>query len=166
MASIHSFPPIESSTARILILGTMPGSDSLREREYYAHGRNKFWNILSDTLGFDCSLSYEARKSYLVNAGIAVWDVLECCTRESSLDSDIDESSVVPNDFTKFLVEHPCIARVFFNGATAESLYRKYVLPTLRASPNIAYARLPSTSPAHASVPYQEKVRKWRVVVE
>jgi TDG/mug DNA glycosylase family protein len=162
---IHSFPPIASRLARVLILGTMPGKASLRERQYYAHPRNLFWPILGEILGIDPAHRYEARVAAVRSAGVAVWDVLRSCTRESSLDSDIDALSVVPNDFGAFLSDHPQIRRICFNGATAEALYMRHVRPGLAAAPEIQHLRLPSTSPANASVPLAEKLRAWRSIV-
>ena len=83
---IESFPPITSSTARVLILGTMPGRVSLRERQYYAHPQNAFWRIIGAILGFDPALPYRERVASVQLAGIAIWDVLKACARAGSLD--------------------------------------------------------------------------------
>jgi double-stranded uracil-DNA glycosylase len=165
MPHVYSFPPIASGTARVLILGTMPGRVSLRERQYYAHPQNLFWRIVGGILGFDPGILYEARVARLQSAGIAVWDVLRSCIRPSSLDSAIDASSAVPNDFSTFLREQPQIQRICFNGATAEALFMKHVRPRLAGGPDIQHVRLPSTSPANASLPYADKVRAWRAIV-
>ena len=102
---VHSFPPIASSTSRVLILGTMPGTMSLRERQYYAHPRNQFWSIVGQLLGFDPTSPYAVRVGLVRSADLAIWDVVKSCTREGSMDSAIDASSVVPNDFAGFLTE-------------------------------------------------------------
>jgi double-stranded uracil-DNA glycosylase len=165
MVHIQSFPPIASRTSRVLILGTMPGKVSLRECQYYAHPQNAFWRIIGGILGFDPASPYDARVAAVQSAGVAVWDVLKSCVRESSLDSAIDASSVVPNDFAAFLTEHPQIQRICFNGAKAEALYMKHVRPRLAADPDVRYLRLPSTSPANAVLPLPEKLRAWQAVV-
>jgi TDG/mug DNA glycosylase family protein len=162
---IHSFPPIASPLSQVLILGTMPGKASLRARQYYAHPRNLFWPILGAILGIDPAHPYEARVAAVRAAGLAVWDVLRSCTRASSLDSDIDAPSAVPNDFATFLAEHPRIRRICFNGATAEALYTRHVRPGLVLARDLDHLRLPSTSPANASVPLAEKLRAWRSIV-
>jgi TDG/mug DNA glycosylase family protein len=164
-AQVQGFPPIASGMPRVLILGTMPGKVSLRERQYYAHPQNAFWRIIGGILGFDPASPYDARVAAVQSAGVAVWDVLKSCIRQSSLDSAIDASSVLPNDFAAFFAEYPRIRRVCFNGAKAEALYLRYVRPRLPADPEVDYLRLPSTSPANASLPLPEKVRAWQAIV-
>jgi double-stranded uracil-DNA glycosylase len=165
MSYVHSFPPIASATSRVLILGTMPGKASLRERQYYAHPQNAFWRIAGTIVGFDPASPYEIRADLMRAAGIALWDVLKSCTRQSSLDSDIVPSTAVPNDLPGFLCEHPEIRRICFNGATAEALYARHVRPRLEGGENIHYVRLPSTSPANASVPVAKKLHAWQAIV-
>ena len=162
---LQGFPPIESAAARTLILGTMPGRASLEAGQYYAHPRNAFWRILGELVGFDPGDAYERRTARLVASGIAVWDVLRACRRRGSLDQDIDVESVEANDFAGFFADHPRIERIYCNGAGAERLYRQHVLRAGLAVPDIDPVRLPSTSPAHASLSLADKAAAWRVVV-
>lgn len=159
---IACFPPIADRQARVLILGSMPGKESLRARQYYAHPRNAFWPIMGDLLGAKPELAYRARVALLKAAGIAVWDVLASCTRASSLDADIDSASLVVNDFDTFYRAHSHITQVFFNGAMAEKFYLKHVATLNRA---IHYQRLPSTSPAHAGMAYAQKLAHWQTII-
>lgn len=158
---VHSFPPFANSDSTVLILGSMPGKVSLREQQYYAHPQNNFWRYLAEILGFDAAAPYAARVAALEAHGIALWDVLQSCTRESSLDSDIDTSTMVLNDFRGLFAAYPGIRRVCFNGAKAAALYSRHVLPLLPDAAVIEYLRLPSTSPANASIPRSEKLRAW-----
>ena len=165
MTRIYSFPPLEDASAQRLILGTMPGKASLAAQQYYAHPRNGFWGIITSLLELPPTLSYEARCAALVDRRIAVWDVLKACVRSSSLDSDIEEASIEPNDFKVFLATHPQIRQIYFNGAKAEALWKRHVRPQLPARyASIATLRLPSTSPANASIPLTEKLKQWRVI--
>jgi double-stranded uracil-DNA glycosylase len=165
MSYVHSFPPIASAASRVLILGTMPGKVSLRERQYYAHPQNAFWRIAGAIVGFDPASPYEIRADLMRAAGIAIWDVLKSCTRQGSLDSDIVPSTAVPNDLPGFLCEHRQIRRICFNGAKAEALYARHVRPYLAGGQDIQYVRLPSTSPANASVPVAKKLHAWQAIV-
>ena len=161
MKHVKSFPPIERADARILILGSMPGEASLRAGQYYAHPQNLFWRIMGELLGFDPALPYARRTQALKSARIALWDVLHSCRRKGSRDSAIDDTTLVANDFAGFFPHHPQIAHVFFNGAKAEACYRKHVRPFVEFEP-AGYLRLPSTSPANASIPYERKLEAWR----
>ncbi|MFT3733453.1 MAG: DNA-deoxyinosine glycosylase [Rhodocyclaceae bacterium] len=142
----------------------MPGVASLHARQYYAHPQNLFWKILGTALGFDPAMPYEQRTAQLAAAHIAVWDVLQSCVREGSLDADIEADSIVPNDFTRFFARQPGITRICFNGATAETLFRRHVLPGL-PSLQAELMRLPSTSPANAGMSRDEKLRIWAQAV-
>ena len=164
MSQIHSFPPIASPEARVLVLGSMPGVTSLRLQQYYGHPQNAFWKIVGAVLGFDPAAPYAQRMAALVQCRVALWDVLASCARDGSLDSAIDDASAVANDFAAFFRTHPHIVRVYFNGAKAESVYRRHVLPQLETTRAIGYVRLPSTSPAHAGMRLEDKLALWRAV--
>ena len=162
---VHGFPPISDARSRVLILGSMPGKASLCAGQYYAHRQNSFWRIMGALCQFDPTASYEVRTKRLLKAGIAVWDVLKSCTRESSLDSDIQEASIVVNPLEEFFQTHPRVVHVFFNGAKAEQSFQRYVLPQITPTGPLEYCRLPSTSPAHASLCYAEKLAAWKVIL-
>ena len=163
---VRSFPPVEDARARILILGSMPGVASLREGRYYAHPQNQFWPIVCAALGADGMPDYAERVRLLLSNGIALWDVLESCVREGSLDSAIEDSSVVVNDFAAFFGTHPGVMRILFNGAKSEAAWRRHVLPSMGAGPaGLEYRRLPSTSPAHAAMGYLKKRHAWNVAL-
>lgn len=161
---VSCFSPIADRHARVLILGSMPGKESLRAQQYYAHPRNAFWRIMGDLFGAAPELAYIDRINILKAAGVAVWDVLASCTRSSSLDADIDPATMEINDFAAFYRTHPHIFRVFFNGAMAEQFYFRHIASSV--NPNLAYQRLPSTSPAHAGMIYAEKLHHWRVMTQ
>lgn len=159
---VRGFAPIADGKSRVLILGSMPGTASLAARQYYAHAQNLFWEILGGITGAAPSLPYATRVRALKSSGIALWDVLESCTREGSLDSDIDDATIRANDFISFHRAHPRIEQVFFNGTKAEACYRKHVLPVLAdAAARPSYRRLPSTSPANASMTRAHKHKVW-----
>ena len=165
MTHIRSFPPIENPQATVLILGSMPGKASLKAYEYYAHPRNAFWSIMGELVSANPNLAYQARMEKLKSAGIALWDVLACCARDGSLDADIVEDSILPNDFKTFFLTHRNISHVFFNGTMAEKCFFKYVLPSLETNA-MNFHRLPSTSSAHAGKNYQQKLEAWKIIIQ
>jgi TDG/mug DNA glycosylase family protein len=156
------FPPVAARDASVLVLGSLPGQKSLEMGEYYAQRHNAFWKIMGRLFGADPELPYERRLAQLRRHSVAVWDVLAAGERSGSLDSAIVASSIVVNDFATFFAAHRRIRLICFNGAKAAELYRRRVLPTL--PPTIAAIetrRLPSTSPAHASLSFAQKLARW-----
>ena len=155
---IACFEAVAAPDARLLILGTMPSVESLRQSFYYAHPRNAFWPILADVFGERRPETVDEKKRLLIRHRVALWDVAHSCVRPGSLDSDIRD--VVPNDFAALFARCPHIEKILFNGATAENLYRRLI-----GKAPCETARMPSTSPAH-TMPYSEKCAIWRKNME
>lgn len=164
MAIVHSFTPVADPGCRVLILGSMPGKLSLEQQQYYAHPQNLFWPFMRELFGILPPLPYEQRRSQLIMHQVAVWDVLQECFRSSSLDGDIEEASIIANDFTLFFSAHPNLHHVFFNGSKAEQAYQRHVLKKQRIPATLQYKKLPSTSPANASIPRAIKLAQWQAV--
>ena len=70
------FPPVEPRRARVLILGTLPSAESIRQGQYYAHPRNVFWPIMGALFGAGRERTYAARLRKLAAHGVMLWDVL------------------------------------------------------------------------------------------
>ncbi len=157
---VQSFKPLLGDSPKLLILGSMPGQRSLKDQQYYAHPANAFWRICADYLGFEAALAYPLRVQALQNAGIAVWDVLASCHRTGSLDANIEANSVCFNDIQNLLATHQ-IKHLALNGQTAARYYKK-LNPALVDVPRLHI--LPSTSPAHASMQYEQKRERWHAV--
>ena len=150
----------------MLVCGSLPGQTSLAMRQYYAQPRNAFWKIIGDLFGVDPGLDYAARTRALVRHRVALWDVCAAAVRAGSLDAGIERDTVLVNDFAPFLRAHPRIERLCFNGGAAYQLYERRVLPTLPSSLQaLPRVRLPSTSPAHAGMPYAAKLEHWRAAL-
>ena len=167
MNTITGFPPIAEDNAVILILGSMPSIKSLEAQQYYAHPQNSFWFIMTKLLGCADVPAYSERKKLLTRNRVALWDVLKTCRRKGSLDSSIENGTTVLNDFNTFFAGHPSIRAVFFNGSRAQQEYNRSILPSLDPGyAGIAYERLPSTSPAMASLSRDQKLEAWKRVME
>jgi TDG/mug DNA glycosylase family protein len=159
------FPFVAEPTARVLVLGTLPGQVSLQRQQYYAQPQNAFWKIMGALLGAGPELPYEVRLQRLKDRGIALWDVCAAAHRPGSLDASIVSQTVSPNPFTEFFDAHPQIRLVCFNGAKAEALYRRHVKPHLIESAALTYVTLPSTSPANAGTFFADKLARWSVLL-
>lgn len=161
----RGFAPVHGERARVLVLGTLPGQLSLAAGEYYAYPRNQFWQIMEHLFQWPANTPYRNRTEHLVSAGVALWDVCEVAHRPGSLDTSIDSASIMANDFRTFFRKHPDLQLICFNGAKAAALYSRKVLPELpEPFKSIRRETLPSTSPANASMPYEEKLLRWALV--
>lgn len=158
-ALLRGLPPVIGPAPRLLILGSFPGGLSLAHARYYAHPRNLFWPIVGALLDEPLTtLTYDARLERLKARRVALWDVLGACLREGSLDAAIRHAR--GNDLDALIAGAPTLRAVAFNGATAA-----------RAEPScaargLATYRMPSTSPAYASLGFEAKLARWHALVD
>jgi len=147
----------------VLILGSLPGKVSLERGEYYAQPYNSFWRIMGELVGASPARPYNYRLQKLKENGIALWDVCAAGCRDGSLDPSIQLATVEANGLSGFLRAHAGIDLICFNGKKAKEIYdRKVRLEPRKRFERIRYAVLPSTSPAHAGMPYEHKLAHWR----
>lgn len=154
-ATLRGLAPVIDQRARVLILGSFPSTASLAARQYYAHPQNQFWRILGAVLGQPLpAMDYAARIAAVQAAGIAIWDVYAACERAGSLDSAIQNA--VPNPLATLKELAPALRRICFNGRMAARRSREI------EAMGFAALVLPSTSPAHAGMGFEEKLARWR----
>lgn len=154
----RSFAPFVDRASRVLILGSMPGPMALRKQQYYGFTGNHFWFILPALFKEEKPVEYADKLDLLRRRKIALWDVLESCTRPGALDSDIRE--ITPNKIPELLESYPNIRAVFINGQYAYKTFVKH----FEGQVSRPYFVLPSTSPAHAAMSVKEKTRKWGAI--
>jgi hypoxanthine-DNA glycosylase len=160
------FAPIANLDARVLILGSLPSDESLLRHQYFARKTNVFWRLMGQFFDASPDMPYAERCERLKSHGIALWDVCRSAVREGSLDARIDRKTIVPNDFISFFQVHRHIQCLCFAGKTAENLFQTLVLPGLSASmATLPRFALPSTSPAYASMHFEEKAARWKAVL-
>ena len=153
---IQSFTPLLPENPTILILGTMPGIASLQQQQYYGHPRNHFWKIMAHLYHSDVIPNdYESKIALLLQNEIAVWEVLQFCNREGSLDVAI--KNPIPNSILELLVEKPSINKIVFNGKESHKLFLRY----FGVIENISYHIVPSTSPAN-TMKFELKFAEWQ----
>ncbi len=152
----HSFEPIIGDNPKILILGSMPGKESLRMNQYYAKAGNRFWDIMAKILKVPKPISYDDKIRMLENNNIALWDVLESAEREGSLDINIKNDK--PNDIINFLHKYPSIKTIGFNGKKAYEKFSEYFDTN---DLNIKLLVLLSTSPANCQFSDMQMIKDW-----
>jgi hypoxanthine-DNA glycosylase len=151
----RSFPPVIDDRARVLVLGTLPGEESLRRGQYYAHPRNLFWPIIFALFDTAPVAGYAERLAFLAAHRIALWDVCEVGERQASADATIRQET--PNRIDRLLDRYPLISSVAFNGTGARRLFDRHFPRRL----GLTYLALPSTSPAHARIDFAGKLARW-----
>lgn len=146
--------PVIDANTRILVLGSFPGAASLAAQQYYAHPRNQAWRLLSALVGEDlAAMPYAERLPRLLAHGFGLWDVLGACERAGSLDSAIRKPAA--NDFARLRELCPVLETVGFNGQAAGKFAPQFAAAGYRTFV------LPSSSPAHVSVSFEQKQDIW-----
>ncbi len=163
---LTSFAPVVREDTVAVVLGSMPGTASLAAQQYYGHPRNAFWPIMAELFQFDIDLPYRQRLEKLLDNNLGLWDVLQHCEREGSLDSSICEKSVQINDFETLFTQCQSIRFVFFNGRKAEQLFQRYFLKEAGQDKDyiasLSFRYLASTSPANAGLQFHNKLAQWK----
>lgn len=153
-ASLTGLAPVTAPNIRILILGSFPSAASLAAQQYYAHPRNQLWCLLSAVTGEDLAgLPYGQRLPRLLAHDIGLWDVLGACERVGSLDANIRKPAA--NDFERLRLLCPLLETVGFNGQTSARFAPQFDAAGYRA------VILPSSSPAHATLSFAQKLAIW-----
>ncbi|MGX5649301.1 DNA-deoxyinosine glycosylase [Hydrogenophaga borbori] len=154
MTRLLGLPPVADARTRLVVLGSFPGVASLRAQQYYGHPQNAFWKILGALWELPLAqTSYDQRVAAMLERGLGVWDVYASCEREGSLDTAIRAAEL--NDFAQLRHRCPELRAIAHNGGESfrhARLTRAFGLPV---------HRLPSTSPANASWPFERKLAAW-----
>lgn len=148
--------------------------------------------VLSRALRYDNILSYDEQMKTFLAHGFCLWDVVESCEREGSLDQNINNEVV--NPIREFCDEHPSIRRIVLaNGSTTSALFKKYFKDWLSSGvfqagedkfsqktfgklvhrkshlratePRITIISAISVSPAAAKFTYEQKREFWETHV-
>jgi hypoxanthine-DNA glycosylase len=159
---ILSLEPIIDTNSQVLILGSMPGMESLAMKQYYANTRNQFWKTITTIFDQDDTQDYDRRISVLIEHKIALWDVIYSCQRIGSLDSNINNEE--PNDFRKLIESYPNIKLIAFNGSKSYEVFKKHI--GFSTFSGIDFKRLPSTSPTPGKnvKSFEDKLKEWEII--
>lgn len=150
------FAPVIQKDALLVILGSFPGQASLQAQQYYAFARNQFWPVVGTLLGQSDlqKFDYDRKLIFLKEHKVGLWDVYKACIREGSLDANISAGEA--NDLRRLKKLAPGLKVIAHNGKTSAKFIEKTSLLDVHTM------ALPSTSPAYASMRFEEKLEKWR----
>ncbi|QOP43470.1 DNA-deoxyinosine glycosylase [Sulfurimonas sediminis] len=156
----HTIAPVIFDDSKVLILGSFPSIKSFEEGFYYAHPRNQFWPILGQIFNADIQTK-DDKIALCKKHKIALFDSAASLQRDANNSSDTNLKNIEVNDFEKLLTEYPNIKTILFTGKKAQQIFdKKYKdLPVKKIL-------LPSTSPAYASIKFEEKLEKYKEALE
>ena len=151
-----AFAPVVDADTRVLILGSLPGDQSLAAGRYYANPRNRFWHLMGAVIERTDlpEIDYEQRLAVMLAGGIGLWDAAATATREGSLDSAI--RAVKAAALSELVGTLPQLRAAAFNGKASARIARP-----LLAHTRFALVDLPSSSPANAAMPFEQKRAAW-----
>ncbi len=152
---LKGLDPVYRADARVLVLGSLPGAQSLAQSRYYAHPRNQFWHLIGAAIGVDlAALDYDARLRCVIEHRIALWDVVATGRRQGSLDMAL--RIVERSDLAGLVDQLPQLRALAFNGALAAQQ-----APDCKGT--LDRLSLPSSSPANtAALPIKQL--QWRQI--
>ncbi len=151
----HPIAPVFNENSKVLILGSFPSVKSREQGFFYGHPQNRFWKVVAAVYGCPVPTTIEEKRTFLLEHGIAVWDVIQSCEIVGSSDSSIKDA--VANDL-RVILDAADIRQIFVNGKKAEELYKKYIAPQIGRDS----VCLPSTSPANAAWSVERLVAEWK----
>jgi hypoxanthine-DNA glycosylase len=120
----RGLPPVVNENSVVLVLGTFPGTQSLLRQEYYAGPGNRFWCLIGKIFGYEGDLrqqDYSVKKRFVIDHGVALWDVAESALRVGAADSAIKDWN--PTDLPRLLQRYPGINRIILNGGKGEKMF-------------------------------------------
>ncbi len=150
---ISGFEPVVGNDPYILIVGSLPSVTSLDKQEYYGFAHNRFWPIIQRYFNSEWNC-YEDKITCLKSNHIALWDVIQECEREGSLDSKI--KNVKANDIASLLEKYPSIKVVLCNGKKSYDVFQKHF-----SHLTIECICMPSTSNANRLISQDQLFEQW-----
>lgn len=153
-------PPLCGDHARVLILGSFPSPKSREQGFYYGHPQNRFWPLMAALTHSPVPAwqDLDAKRAIIVDHGLAVWDVVRCCTIVGASDASIRD--VEPNAVPE-LARRLGVEQIVCNGGTSARLYARW----LEKDTGMAAICLPSTSPANAAWTMPRLTEAWGKVL-
>ena len=134
---VEGFPPLMCHEPRVLILGTIPGKNSISANEYYYDNSNRMWKMLAKLATQKMPTNYTEKKLLLEH---------------------------FPNDIVGFVRKNPTITKIAINGYGKYKEFGEKLQNQFGQS--IKVFRLPETSGLNATWTLEKLCKEWSVVFE
>lgn len=166
---IYGLPPLVCKNPKILILGSLPGQESLNHKEYYYSNSNRIWKVISGITNEMVPETYDQKKELLAKYHIALWDYYESAIRDGSDDKNIRDER--PNDIVSFIREHSSITMIAINGFGKYKKFGRTIEQLLQEAQlkGIRVLRLPETSGANTNYGWgvlNNLISEWKHLME
>lgn len=152
---MHPFEAVFHPSSKVLILGSLPSVESVKQGFYYMHPQNRFWKVLSIIFQEDVySMNIEKKRQFILKHDLSLYDVIAACDIHQSSDASIRNVSYTN---IKEIIDQTEINKILLNGKTAYQFFLKEY-PEYK---DMAFC-MPSTSSANAKVKIEDLVQYWR----
>ena len=160
--SASDVPDVLASGLRCIFCGINPGRVSAAAHAHFAKPRNDFWRLLHDA-GFTPRLFAPEEQFDLLGLGIGVTNAAARTTPGSGdlRRGDFDEPRLAQLADELRPAAIAFVGKEAYRGLFAE---RPELGPRIRTLGSTGLFVLPSTSPANAAVPYEERLRWFRAL--
>ena len=161
----NGLAPLACPNPVVLVLGSLPGDESIRRQEYYGNPRNMFWRVMAGVFDDAVPETYPEKKAFLARHHVALWDIFASAEREGSMDANIHD--ILPNDIHGFLKEHPSIKAIALNGGKSARAFKKAWKETPAAFDGIIVFSFTSTSPLSLSAGWslERIIEQWKQIL-
>jgi len=161
---VSAVPDVLAPGVRVVFCGINPGRASAAAGAHFANPRNDFWRLLRAT-GFTSRLLEPAEQFELLSLGIGLTNAARRTTRGSS---DLRRSDFAGADERLEEIARTLRPSViaFVGKAAYQGVFRErpeHGLQERRLGETAIFV-LPSTSPANAAVPWDERLRWFRAL--
>ncbi len=159
MRPVSAVPEVLAPDLRLVFCGINPGRASATAGAHYANPRNDFWRLLHDA-GFTPRLYDPSEQHDLLELGIGLTNAAFRTTRGSSdlragdFAGSAERLEALAHDLRPGAIAF--VGKAGYQGAFRERPHLGLQDRRLGTTPLFV---LPSTSPANAAVPYEERLR-------
>lgn len=145
--------PWVNENTKVLIIGTMPGDNSIQQQSYYLNPSNAFWKIINQL--FNPTGCVKKSREFLSDLGIGLWDVYKEGVRKGSLDTGFS-GNPTPNDIKGLLSQYKSIKCIVFNGHKPHDAFIKKI-----GKVDTPCFLFPSTSSSNTHMTFNDKLNAW-----